>query len=173
MTISKSGSNFYEIVRKKLILGPVIAPKHKKIFDLMETFWNNEEIEILSHFNSADEGINIKTLQERTGKSRVELKKILDVPIKKGTIQKFGSKYYLLPLLPGVFEDYFMRRNDSEENLKKIAKIYQYLFKNYLPQFYDNTNFKLFRTRLPLDAKEKLIEVDHDLGNGRTKNFIL
>ena len=36
----------YEIVRQKLILGPLYAPKHKKVFELMKILWSKEEIKI-------------------------------------------------------------------------------------------------------------------------------
>ena len=30
----------YEIVRQKLSLGPLYAPKHKKVYELMKLLWN-------------------------------------------------------------------------------------------------------------------------------------
>ncbi len=150
----------YEIVRQKLTLGPLYAPKHKKILELMKIFWNDEEIELLSHFNSCDTLTTLKELSERTSMSRQEIKQILKAPFSKKTITKIGSKYTLLPLVPGIFEQYFIRRQDTKENMEKVAKIYRYLFKTFLPSLYVETDFKLFRPRLPLDAKEKLIEVN-------------
>ncbi|MFX1451332.1 MAG: hypothetical protein ACFFCM_10845, partial [Promethearchaeota archaeon] len=57
----------YENVRQKLILGPLNAPKHKIITKLLKVFWNEEEIKILSHFESADQWNPLKVLEEKTG----------------------------------------------------------------------------------------------------------
>ena len=46
--------DYYDVVRQKLVLGPLNAPKHRKIIKLMKIFWNDEEIKLLSHFESAD-----------------------------------------------------------------------------------------------------------------------
>lgn len=155
--------DYYEKVRLKLRLGPLYASNNKKVLDLMKILWNEEEIKILSHFKSADQANSLKELSQKTGKSKQELKDLLRIPLRKATISRVGTKYYLLPLLPGVFEQYFIRQRDTKENLIKVAEIYRYLFKNFLPSFFHETNFKLFRPRLPLGAKEKLIEIDHSL----------
>ncbi len=54
--------DYYDIVRQKLILGPLIAPKHRKIIKLMKVFWNEEEIKLLSHFDSAEKWNSIRQL---------------------------------------------------------------------------------------------------------------
>jgi len=158
-----SKTDYYEIVRQKLKLGPLYAPKHKKILELMKIFWNDDEIKLLSHFDSCDKLNSLKQLSERTGMSRQEIKNMLKTPLWKRTISRLGSRYCLLPLVPGIFEQYFIRRQDSEENLKKVAEIYRFLFKEFLPEFFLGTDFKLFRPRLPIEAKEKLIEIDKSI----------
>ena len=102
----------------------------------------------------------VPQLEQKTGVPKEKIKEILENIREKGTIGKRGSRYCLLPLLPGIFEKYFIRLNDTEENLKKAAEIYRFLFKNFVPQFLNETNFKLFRPLLPVEAEEKLIEVD-------------
>ncbi len=143
-----------------MTLGPLFAPKIKKVESLLRIFWSEEEAKVLSQFNSCDNPTTLRELANRTGMSKEELKKVLSEPLRKKTITKIGTKYTLLPLLPGIFEQYYIRRQDTEENLKKAAGIYRYLFKNFLPSLYQQSDFKLFRPRLPLDAKEKLIKVD-------------
>ena len=69
-----SKTDYYEIVRQKLKLGPLYAPKHKKILELMKIFWNDDEIKLLSHFDSCDKINSLKQLSERTGMSRQEIK---------------------------------------------------------------------------------------------------
>jgi len=36
-------SDNYEALRQKLCLGPLYAPKHKKVFELMKILWNEPE----------------------------------------------------------------------------------------------------------------------------------
>ncbi len=153
-------TDYYEIIRQKLKLGPLYAPKHKKVDELLRIFWTEDEAKLLSQFNSCDTLTSLNELAERTGMSKEDIKEKLKSPNKKKTITRIGSKYTLLPLVPGIFEQYFIRRQDTKENLKKVAEIYRFLFKEFLPSMYIESNLKLFRPRLPLDAKEKLIEVN-------------
>ena len=102
-------------------------------------------------------------MENSTGISRHELISILDGLYEKGTIAKVENVYGLVPLLPGIFEKYFIRRNDTEENLVKVAELFRWFFKSFLPTFLVETNLKFFRPRLPIDAKDKLIEIDESL----------
>jgi len=124
--------DYYEIVRQKLTLGPLYAPKHKKTTELLKVFWNEEEIRILSHFKGTEKDITIRELEERSGVPKDRIKEILEKCREKGTIGKRGSRYCLLPILPGIFEKYFIRLKDTEENLKSAAEIYRFLFKNFI-----------------------------------------
>ncbi len=150
----------YEVVRQKLVLGPLKYPKHRKIKKLMKVFWNEEEIKILSHFESADKTISLKELEERSGLSKDEIKNILSRSVEVGTVHKIGSKYNLEPLIPGIFEKYFQRNKDTEENLKKAAILYRDIMKEILPQQVGEDEWRLFSPLLPLDANEKLIEIN-------------
>ncbi len=154
--------DYYETVRQKLVLGPLYAPKHRKIKKLMKVFWNEEEIQLLSHFDSADKNNSLKQLVERSGMTKDEIKKILSRSVKNGTISKSGAKYCLEPIIPGIFEKYFMRSTDTEENLKKAAVLYRDIMKEVLPQNSREMEWKLFRPLLPIETNEKLIEINKD-----------
>ncbi|MFW9894743.1 MAG: ATP-binding protein [Candidatus Thorarchaeota archaeon] len=155
--------DYYEKVRQKLFLGPLRTPKHRKITKLLKVFWNEEEVKLLSHFDSADKWTSIKTLEERSGLSKDEIKQLLRKPVIKGTISRRGLKYCLDPIIPGIFEKYFQRSRDSEENIKKAAKLYWDIINGDIPPgiLYD-TDWSLLRPILPLDTQEKLIEVNID-----------
>lgn len=153
-------ANYYEQVRQKLVLGPINAPKHKKIIKLMKIFWNEEEIKILSHFDSADKSITLKQLEKRSGVPKNELKKILSRSVDIGTIGKVGGKYCLDPIIPGIFEKYFQRRRDTKENQIEAAKLYRDIMKEVMPQTHFESDFNLFRPLLPIEADEKLIEIN-------------
>ena len=156
--------DYYELVRQKLVLGPLATPKHRKIIKLMKIFWNEEEIKILSHFEPADQYTSLRQLEERTGTPKDEIKKILRRPLITGTISRKGAKYGLEPILPGIFERYFQRSRDTEENLKKAASLYRALMKELAPQgnLVNDKDWKLFRPLLPLESDEKLIEINKD-----------
>jgi len=158
--------DYYENVRQKLSLGRFITPKHDKIIELLKIFWDEEIIEILNHFPNAGQLITLKELVEKTGKPKSEVKTLLKNEVKKRTIAKIGRGYGLVPLLPGVFEAYYVNQQDSEENLIKAAKVYRYIFENALvsrarEQIKDKeTGFSEFTPILPLEAKERLIKID-------------
>jgi len=157
----------YEIVRQKLQIGRITAPNHRKIFELMKIFWNEEEIKILSHFNNVGIKISRKELAEKTNMSEEEIEEKLRRSARNGTIRRSGEDYRLLPISPGIFEMYFIRRKDSQENLHKVAEIYRYIFKNRLnhPEDLENDDNirRGFRPLLPYDAEEKLIKIDEYL----------
>ena len=83
----------YDIVRQKMVLGPLYAPKHKSVMKLLKIFWNEEEIKILSKFETADKWITIKELEEKIGIPRREIKKILQKSVEIGTIDRIMNKY--------------------------------------------------------------------------------
>lgn len=152
----------YEIVRQKMVLGPLYAPKHKSVMKLLKIFWNEEVINILSKFESADKWITIKELEEKTNIPRKEIKEILSRSVEIGTIDRNMNKYCLIPILPGIFERYYQRRKDTEENHIKSAKLYRDLMKNVFSQEIIEQDFRIFRPVLPIDAKEKLLEINEE-----------
>lgn len=156
--------DYYEHVRQNLVLGPLHAPKHKKIMKLLKVFWNEEEIKILSHFDKVGNFISPRELEEKSGIPKNEIKKILARSVRNGTLAKRGAKYTLLPLLPGIFEKYFIIRNDTEENQVEAAKLYRAIMKEIEPPMaYETGGRRFFRPLLPYDAKEKLIEINESL----------
>ena len=153
--------DYYEVVRQNLELGPIFAPKHKKIIQLMKVFWDEDEIKILSHFDKVGKFITTKQLSEKTGIPKDEIKKILARSVRNGTLAKKGSRWTLIPILPGIFEKYFIVRKDTEENQKKAAKLYRDIMKELSPQgAVESEGRNVFRPLLPYEAKEKLIKIN-------------
>ncbi|MFX1501685.1 MAG: ATP-binding protein [Promethearchaeota archaeon] len=151
----------YEIVRQKLQIGRITAPKRKEIFKLMKIFWNEEEIKILSHFKNVGGKISLEELNKKTGIPEQEIEEILKRSVNLGTIIQTNSDYRLMPLVPGIFELYFIKRKDTDENQQKVAEIYRYIFKNRAPDLENINNIrKGFRPLLPYDSEERLIKVD-------------
>ncbi len=155
-----AADEYYEMVRQKLVLGPLSAPKHPKVIELLKVFWDEEEIKLLSHFPPADKFIPLKELVEKSGLPKPEVKKMLKKMHHKRVICKSGSKYGLLPLAPGIFEAYFSARHDTEENLKKAAKVMDYFMKNMISFRFIDHDFSFLRPLLPIEAKQKFIKID-------------
>ncbi|MFX1477339.1 MAG: 4Fe-4S binding protein [Promethearchaeota archaeon] len=154
--------DYYDIVRKKLVLGPLSSPKHRKIIKLMKVFWNEEEIKLLSHFDNADKHMSLKQLSERSGMPKDEIKQLLRRSLRNGTVTKMGTKYCLEPIIPGIYEKYFQRSRDTEENLNKAAQLYRDIMKQIMPQQVRDSDWSLFRPLLPVETDEKLIEINKD-----------
>ncbi|NVM30728.1 MAG: 4Fe-4S binding protein [Candidatus Helarchaeota archaeon] len=157
--------DYYEIVRKKLSMGPLAAPKHEKTFELMKVYWDEETIKVLAHFPKVGERISLQELVEKSGLPKSHIRKILKKAIKKRTVSVVDKKYGLEPLLPGIVEAYFIVRADTEENQKKAAEVYRWIIKNMgeldkQGMYYFDKNFEMFRPVLPIEAKEKLIKID-------------
>jgi len=160
MKVPEMAEDNYEIVRQKLVLGPLNAPKHEKVFDLLKTFWDEETIKVLAHFPMAGEEISVPELAEKSGFPKEDIKRILKKANQKRTVARIGTKYALMPILPGVFEAYYISRQDTPENLKKAAKAYRFLIANPAPRTKTEPDFSLFSPILPIESTEKLIKVD-------------
>jgi len=157
--------DYYDLVRQKLTLGPVQAPNHPKIIELMKVFWDQETIKLLSYFPPAGQRISLTELAERSGLTPSEVKRILRKPEKNKTISKAGKEYGLETIMPGIFEAYYIARQDTEENLKKAAQIFHWLFNhaNSLNGEVIARDFEMFRPLLPIDTKEKLIKIEESV----------
>ncbi|MHA1299452.1 MAG: 4Fe-4S binding protein [Candidatus Helarchaeota archaeon] len=155
----------YDLIRKKMNKGwPLQLPKHKKVIHFLKIlFPTDEETKIISSFNEPMfEQKSIKKISKTTGLPVEKVTKICEKMAKKGVILKAGKKYSLLPIMPGLFEFYFISRNDSEENLKKASKIFHELLDLGLLNEWYNSEYPFFRT-LPastLHEKTKNIEVN-------------
>ncbi len=164
--------DYYEIVREKLNVEPLRVPKHEKSIELLKVLWDEDVIKVLSHFPAVGEGeITIKELIEKSGLEKDFVRSALKKAADKKTIVKKGRSYELAPLLPGIFEAYYIARQDTEENLNKAAKLFRYIFKNF-PEFkptFIDPNFGLFRPLLPIGKeRDNLIEINESM-NAETK----
>ncbi|NHI93086.1 MAG: 4Fe-4S dicluster domain-containing protein [Candidatus Lokiarchaeota archaeon] len=156
--------DYYDIVREKLNVEPLRVPKHEKTIELLKVLWDEDVIKVLSYFPAIGKGgTSVKELIEKSGLEKNFIRTALKKAVDKKTIVKEGRAYGLAPLLPGIFEAYFIARQDTEENLNKAAKIFRYIFKHF-PEFkpnFINPDFGLFRPLLPIGKDQKnLIEIN-------------
>jgi Pyruvate/2-oxoacid:ferredoxin oxidoreductase delta subunit len=164
----KAKLDYYDAVRQKLEVGPLYVPKHEKIYELLKIFWDEETVKILSHFPQAQEHISLEELVEKTGMEKRAIKKILKKATKKKTVSLTKKGYSLEPLVPGIFEAYFIARQDTPENMQKAGKIYRWLFTHIgeleaQGSLVLDKEFELFRPLLPIESKEKLIQIDESV----------
>ncbi|MHA1299529.1 MAG: 4Fe-4S binding protein [Candidatus Helarchaeota archaeon] len=155
--------DYYEIVRNKLKVGPLGAPKHKKVLEFLKIIWTEEEAKLLSHLEGVRKLITPRKLAKITGMEKAKVKEILERCAEKGTILKIGNQFGLLPLVPGIFEMYYLKRKDSTENQKKAAKVFREIIDKVLPSMLLAADTPIFRPKLPVDAKEKTIKIDKSI----------
>ncbi|MDD1778612.1 MAG: 4Fe-4S binding protein [Candidatus Helarchaeota archaeon] len=160
-------ADLYETVRQKLSLGAITTPRHEKVIELMKVFWNEPEIKLLSHFPQSGKLISVQELVEKSGMPRSEVRSLMNNAAQRHTIAKIGAKYGLVPLIPGVFEGYFISRADSKENLAKAAILYRFIIKNTpsLSMISEGGQNKfgaapITSPLLPYDAQTRLIKID-------------
>jgi len=163
-------TDLYETVREKMSMGSIKTPDHEKVIELMKVFWNENEIQLLSHFPKCGKLISVQEIVEKSGKPKDEVRSFLKEAARKHTIAKIGTKYGLVPLIPGVFEGYFFARADLPENLHKAALIYRFLIKNMpsFPALMQGIQSKfgdapITSPLLPYDAQTRLIKIDETM----------
>ena len=163
-------ADLYETVRQKLSIGAIKTPSHEKVIELMKVFWNEQEIKILSYFPKSGKLISVQELVEKSGMPKSEVRSLLNNAAKRHTIAKIGAKYGLVPLLPGVFQGYFISRADRQENLNKAAILYRFLIKNTpsLTTMIEDIQSKfgdspITSPLLPYDAQARLIKIDESI----------
>ncbi len=155
----------YDLVRQRLAVGPLHPVRHELVMDLLKVFWDEETAKILAHFPSAGERIKLEDLAAKTGMEKKQIRKLLNAAAAKKTINKdVANGYCLEPLVPGVFEAYFIARQDTPENLQKAANLFWQIFnKEEVMRYGMDENFNLFRPVLPSGAAEKLIQVNESI----------
>ncbi|TFF87445.1 MAG: 4Fe-4S dicluster domain-containing protein, partial [Promethearchaeota archaeon] len=161
-----SDTDYYEKVRQKLSVAGHGAPKHKKVIEFLKVIWTEEEAELLSKMDGVAKLTTARKLSKKTGIDKKTVKRVLNSAADKGTILKIGSQYSLLPFVPGIFELYYLTHSDTEENLRKGAIIFKDIIDKVLPGFMVSEKNALFWPKLPLDAKEKIIEINESIETG-------
>jgi len=153
----------YELIRQKLKAGQHSPPKHKTVFEFLKIIWNEDDVDVLLHFEGVGKMASAKMIAERAGMDEEKVETILENLYKKLTIIKIEGMYGLVPLIPGIFELYFAGGNDTEENLKKAGIIF-HKFLNKVYQGEKATRDQpMFLPKLPLGARKTLIKIDETI----------
>ena len=150
----------YESVRNKMGIGPIAFPKHKKVLEFLKQIWNQEEIQLLDHFDGSFQFLTARKLSKKANLEKDKVKDILKKLAGRGTIIKMGGQYALLTIAPGLYEHYILTRGDTEENYQKFIKFFQWAILNLFPQVYRAADPPIWHPKLPLDAEDKMIIID-------------
>ncbi|NHI91194.1 MAG: 4Fe-4S dicluster domain-containing protein [Candidatus Lokiarchaeota archaeon] len=150
----------YENVRRKMRIGQLGTPKHKKTIEFLKVLYDDEEIELLDNFERGYQLLSPAKLAKKAGWDKDKVKNILKRLGKRGAIFHMGGNYGLINLVPGFFEHYILTRGDSEENTIKVAEYLRWAFLNLTPQMFNNMDPPIWLPKLPYDAEDKLIEID-------------
>ncbi|NVM02062.1 MAG: hypothetical protein HWN67_06980, partial [Candidatus Helarchaeota archaeon] len=132
--------DYYDIVRNKLRVGPIGAPKHKKVLEFLRIIWTEEEAKLLSYMEGVRKLVTPRKLAKTAGMDKTKVKELLNNCARKGTILKIGNQFGLLPLVPGIFELYYLTGKDTEENRKKGAKVFREIIDQVLPSMLLSAN---------------------------------
>ena len=158
--------NHYESVRRKMSIGGIGTPKHKKTIEFLKMLYNDEEIKLLDTFDRAYQLLSSAKLAKKANLEKAKVKKILKNLRKRGLIFDMGGKYMIMNLVPGFFEHYILTRGDTEENTKKAAEFFRWAFMNLTPQMFNDMKLQkdaVWYPKLPIHAEEKIIEIDESV----------
>jgi len=124
-------ADVYERLREKISLWPIKVQRTKETMEMLKTLFTEEEAEFLTHFTAPyQDPETMDQIAERTGKPREKVQAIVDRLISRGLLFRFTSKrdgnvyYSLMPMIPGIFELYFVSVRDSDEK-RRVAELFE------------------------------------------------
>ena len=117
-----SETDVYERLRAKISAWPVRVPRTREVMKILRILFTEEEAEFLTHFEAPyQDRETMDQIVERTGKPREKARAMVDSLVTEGLLFRFTSKsdgnvyYSLMPMIPGIFEYYFVSVRDSDE----------------------------------------------------------
>ncbi len=147
---------------------PLKLPKHKKVLEMMKIFWPKEEeariIELFKEPLMDQKGP--RKIAKLLGKPLEEVIELCEDMASRGVIFKEGKKYALLPIMPGLYEFYFISRSDKKENLIKAAKLFHEILDEGLLNEWYCSDYPFFRTLPASSLSEKVpkeIEINEEV----------
>lgn len=159
----------YDKIRRQMnSIWPLKLPKHKKIIEMLKILWpTEEEARIISIFKEplADQK-GPRKIAKITG---IPLEKVIEIcenMAKRGVIFKQGKKYALLPIMPGLYEFYFISRSDKKENLEKAAKLFHDIIDTGLLNEWYSSDYPFFRTLPSSSLSQKItkqVEINEEV----------
>jgi len=81
----------YESVWQKMSIDEMGTPKHKKTTEFLKMLYNEEEIELLDHFDCGFQLLTATKLAKKSGWEKPRVKKILKSLSKRGALFTLAS----------------------------------------------------------------------------------
>ncbi|MBD3230242.1 MAG: 4Fe-4S dicluster domain-containing protein, partial [Candidatus Lokiarchaeota archaeon] len=167
MKIKEEDKPYVEMIRAMNEGYPIKYPLSKKSLKLLKIVFKPEQAELLTYFQKPFfDQLNARQLSKRTnGKyTKQQVKELLDPLAEKGVVMKVFGAYALLPIVPGLFEFYYISSSDKKETLKEVAEIFDELAEEegFLYELIASET-PVFRTLPHSKPIEKTIEINEKM----------
>ncbi len=146
---------------------PIKFPKSKKIRELFKILWpTEEEAKIMSLFKEPllDQK-GPRKIAKLTGIPVERVVEVCEKMAERGVIAKDGKKYALFPTAPGIMDFYFISKSDTEENLKKVAKLWLEIEDESLAGEMGNSAYPTLRT-MPASSIHQKVTKNVEINEG-------
>ncbi len=164
MKIKDEDTPYVELIKAMNRNYPVKFPISKKTLEMVKIVYSPEQARVLSYFKKPFfDQISAKELAKRTGLTPKEIKEILDPLAEKGVVMKIFGSYALLPIVPGLYEFYYIASKDNKENLIHVGKIFEEIAEEGFMNELIASKTPFFRTLPSKIPVEKTIEINKTL----------
>ena len=181
--MTESETDVYEKLQRVINEWPIRAPKSKNLNKMLKLIFTPEEAEIMSfftqpHLDYPSEKKFLKRVLSKTDKySEEQILEILEglarrcmvrKSIKTGDDGKTKIKYYIWPMVIGIFEWFYSKAGMedgtySEETIKKVTKLFEnYAYEGFLMEI-GPSDYPWARI-LPANQANKIVEINEELG---------
>jgi len=152
--------------------GNPLFQANETLIDLLKTLLNEEQVKFILNFRNPR--LSFQDLKEKTGMNDIKLREILDSLMDNGFIMDWPiensdmMEYRLLPPVADTFEYSLVRLDRTIEEKKKLAQIYEKMFKeaSKLTQSNYEGLMPIFKDKMPIFARiipvEKKITVPQE-----------
>ena len=164
MKIKEEDTPYIEMIKAMNRGYPIKFPISKKSLDLIKMVYTPEQAAVLSLFTKPFfDQVSPKDLAKRAGKTKEEIKALLDPLTEKGVVMKLYGTYALLPIVPGLFEFYYISSNDSQENLIKVGETFDELAEEGFLNELIASKTPFFRTLPSSKPVEKTLAINESI----------
>jgi Pyruvate/2-oxoacid:ferredoxin oxidoreductase delta subunit len=159
-------ADVHERLRKKISQWPIKVPRTRETIQFLKMLFTEEEAEFLTHFTAPYQDAEpLEQIVEKTGEPRETVQAIVDRLVSRGLLFRFTSKrdgnvyYSLMPMVPGIFEFYFVSVRDSDEK-RKVSELFEKYYKSGGGMEMGASNYPWARV-MPI---EKTVALDKEIG---------
>ncbi len=99
-----------------------------------------------------------RRISKLTGIPPEKVSELCEIMAKRGVILRQGKQYALLPIMPGLYEFYFISKTDSQENLEKVAELFHDVVNSGLLNEWYSSDYPFFRILPSSSVPQKTIK---------------